>query len=355
MKINNKNYRTVWMEDKIIKIINQSLLPHSFEILELKNYKEVANAIKTMHIRGAPAIGAIGAFGLAQATNQLDSKDFTKFKNEIKKIRDALASTRPTARDLFDGLEVIEATINNSKSIEEVKERAIKQAQLYADNNVNACKKIGDYGEKLIKNNYAILTHCNAGALATVDYGTALAPIRMAHYNKKDIFVFVDETRPRCQGSRLTAFELAEEGIKHAIIADNAAGHYIKEGKINIVITGADRIALNGDAANKIGTYEKAVLAKENKIPFYIAAPLSTIDINTKTGKEIVIEERSEDEVTHMFGWNDDGKFSRVRISPEKSHAKNPAFDVTPARYIKGIITEKGIIKADEKSIRCLF
>ena len=206
----------------------------------------------------------------------------------------------------------------------------------------------------LIKDNYRIGTHCNAGWLAFVDWGTALSPIYSAHRAGKDVFVFVNETRPRNQGSTLTAWELAQEKIKHAVIADNAAGYYMNKGEIDMIITGADRIVANGDVANKIGTYEKAVLAKENNIPFYVAAPTTTFDLETEKGDKIPIEERDQDEVSFVYGY-DDGKITKVRITPQESPAKNPAFDVTPARYITGIITEKGIIKSDKEEIKKLF
>jgi len=335
MKINDSDYRTVWMEENIIKTINQPILPDKFEIIELNNYVEVADAITTMIIRGAPAIGAMGAYGFAQAINHMTSFDL----EEIKKIKGILFETRPTAYDLSHGLDYIFDKIKNLDNLDKAKAVSLEYAKKYADNSVEACKQIGIYGDSLIKNNSSILTHCNAGALATVDYGTALAPIRMAHYNQKKIFVFVDETRPRLQGARLTAWELVQEKIPHAVIVDNAAGHYMRKGNIDLVITGADRIANNGDAANKIGTYEKAVIAKENNIPFYIAAPLSTIDFNCPTGDDIPIEERSEKEVLEVRG---------VRLTPKESKALNPAFDVTPAKYIKGIITEKGIFTPDQ-------
>jgi len=342
MIINNKNVRTVWMENTTIKTINQPILPTKFEIVSLNNYKEVANSIKTMIIRGAPAIGAMGAYGLAQAISQLDEINIEK----IKEIKNILVETRPTAYDLTHGLDFVFNEIKDLKNLTEMKQQAISAAEDYANKSVEACKKIGEFGNQLIKDGFKILTHCNAGALATVDYGTALAPIRMAHYNKKNIFVFVDETRPRLQGARLTAWELAEEKIPHAVIADNAAGHYMKQGEINMVITGADRIALNGDAANKIGTYEKAVVAKENNIPFYIAAPISTIDFNCESGDNIPIEERDEKEVLEVRG---------IRLAPKDSHAKNPAFDVTPAKFISGIITEKGIVEPNKASIQKLL
>ena len=350
MLINGEKYRTIWYEEGIIYLIDQPKIPHSFEIVKLVNHNEVYEAIKDMRIRGAPAIGAAGSFGLAQAIrNYVGNKNYSHYVDEIAIF---LKSARPTAYDLTHGIDHILDVIDNisidEKSIQQIKEIAEREAQKYADDSVEACRKIGEYGSKLINKGMSILTHCNAGALATVDFGTALAPIRTAHEQGKNIHVFVDETRPRCQGARITAFELSEEGIPHDIIVDNAAGHLMKKNEIDLVITGADRIALNGDAANKIGTYEKAVLAKENNIPFYIAAPLSSIDFECLTGDNIPIEERSPQEVLYMFGWADSGKFERVRISPEKSTARNPAFDVTPARYITGIITERGIFKPED-------
>ncbi len=354
MKIQGKHYRTVWMEGNVIKLINQPLIPHKFEIYDCHNLKQTAEAIKTMIVRGAGAIGATGAFGLAQAVLNFKG-DFKNFFTYIGECKDILASTRPTAYDLFHGLDFVFNAFKDCTDFESAKEKAVSAANQYADIGAESCKKIGEHGAKLIADGNTVLTHCNAGWLAFVDYGSALSPVFVAHNNKKKIFVFADETRPRCQGARLTAFELAEEEIPHAIIADNASGHYMKAGKVDIVITGADRIAVNGDAANKIGTYEKAVLAKENGIPFYIAAPTSTIDRNCKSGDKIPIEERNQDEVLYMFGWDDKGEFSRVRIAPKNSCAKNPAFDVTPAKYISGIITEKGIVEASEEGIRKLF
>ncbi|NQV17630.1 MAG: S-methyl-5-thioribose-1-phosphate isomerase [Armatimonadetes bacterium] len=336
MKIKGNNYRSVWMEHNSIKIIDQTKLPEKFEILELNNLTEVCEAILSMKVRGAPAIGAAAAFGIAQAA--FTSAE-SEFYTNLKKAKTALLNTRPTAFDLFYTVNKVYNAIIKTDNIKNARICGLKEAQKFADENVEACIKIGEYGEKLIKNNFRILTHCNAGALATVDFGTALAPIRIAHQNGKNIFVFVDETRPRLQGAKLTAFELAEENIPHSIIADNAAGYFMQNGEIDMVITGADRIAANGDAANKIGTYEKAVLAKENNIPFYIAAPLSTIDFTCNSGEDIPIEFRDEDEIL---------AFNEIRIAPAKSPAKNPAFDITPAKYITGIITEKGIFKPDE-------
>ncbi len=352
MLINNQNYRTVWMQDNLVYLINQQLLPHKFEIYKCKNHIDTANAIKTMIVRGAPAIGATGAFGIAQAALEFKGNNLNDFKEHIEKAEKLLKSTRPTANDLFYAIDFLKKNILKNFNIETAKKDAVKYANEYADWNAELCRQIGEYGNELIKQNQNILTHCNAGALACVDFGTALSPIRIAHYNKKNIFVYVDETRPRNQGASLTAWELAQEKISHAIIADNAAGFFMKQGKIGMVIVGADRIAMNGDVANKIGTYEKAVLAKENNVPFYVAAPLSTFDANSKTGDDIPIEERSEEEVLYISGIDENKKIRKVRIAPEESKAQNPAFDVTPAKYITGIITEKGIIKPDELNIR---
>ncbi len=325
MKVDGKDYRTVWLEDGVVKLINQPLLPDKFEIYSCNDYKETASAIKTMIVRGAGAIGGAAAYGMAQAFLAGD---------DVNEAAAVIKGTRPTAQNLFYAVDKVLKAEN--------KEEALRLAEGIADEDSEASKKIGSYGESLIKDGFRILTHCNAGWLAFVDWGTALSPIYAAVRKGKKVFVFVDETRPRLQGARLTAWELGNEGVPHAIIADNAAGHYMKKGEVDIVITGADRIAANGDTANKIGTYEKAVLAKENGIPFYIAAPTSTIDINCPSGDDIPIEERDENEVLEVRG---------VRVGALKSHAKNPAFDVTPAKYITGIITEKGIIKADKEEI----
>lgn len=329
MKIRGKEYRSVWMEGRNVVMIDQRLLPHQFELFECKTYEETARAIKDMVIRGAPAIGAAACYGMVQGA----------LTGQLEKAAAVLSKSRPTAYDLFDAIKYFKDNYKGSDPK--------KIADDYADASAERCKKIGEIGEKLIKNGARILTHCNAGALACVDYGTALAPIRLAHKKGKKIFVWVDETRPRCQGSKLTAFEMMEEGIPHAVIADNAAGHYMQRGEVDLCIVGADRVALNGDIANKIGTYEKAVIAKENKIPFYVAAPFSTIDFNCKTGRDITIEERSEDEVLFFEGFDRD-KLRKVRVAPAGAKARNPGFDVTPAKYITGIITEKGIFKPGE-------
>jgi S-methyl-5-thioribose-1-phosphate isomerase len=316
MKINGRQYRALWLEGKVIKFIDQRKLPYSFEIFTARTVDDVAFAIKEMVVRGAPAIGAAAAYGMA-----LGQKD-------SEKSAELLRSTRPTAHDLFYAIGYMTEAM-------ELKENAFDAASTYVESIIDRCKKIGENGEKLIKDAMTILTHCNAGALATVDYGTALAPLRVAHAKQKKIFVFVDETRPRLQGL-LTAWELFQERIPSALIVDNAAGYFMGKKEIDLVIVGADRIAKNGDFANKIGTYEKAVLAKENNIPFYVAAPASTFDPKLKDGKQIIIEERGREEVTEIHGKN---------IMPDWVVVKNPAFDVTPQKYVTGYITETGIRK----------
>lgn len=333
MLVNNQQYRTVWIEGNVVKLINQPLLPHKFEIYDCKDYKETAEAIKTMVVRGAGAIGATAGYAMAQAFLA---------EEDPKKAAEVIKSTRPTAQNLF-------YAVNKVLKAKD-KEEAIKIAEEIANEDSEACKLIGKNGEALIENNHKILTHCNAGWLAFVDWGSALSPIYKAKRNGKNVFVFVDETRPRLQGARLTAWELANEDIPHAIIADNSSGYYMKKGEVDMVIVGSDRIAINGDVANKIGTYEKAVLAKENNIPFYVAAPTSTIDFDCESGDKIPIEERDENEVLFVMG-EKDGKITKVRASNPTSKAKNPAFDVTPAKYISGIITEKGIVKANKEEI----
>jgi translation initiation factor eIF-2B subunit alpha/methylthioribose-1-phosphate isomerase len=343
VKINNRieNYRTVWFEEDsgIIKMIHQNKLPHKFEIIELKNHQKTAHAIKTMIVRGAPAIGVTAGFGIAQACMESPKTEFEKYLITASEL---LKSTRPTAVDLFYVVDRILNKIKDSNFINDknkAAEIAVSESQKIACENVDACKKIGEFGNELIKGGDRILTHCNAGALGCVDWGTALAPMRIAKYEGKEIFVFVDETRPRFQGVKLTAWELLNEEIEHRIIADNAAGYFMQKKEVDLCIVGTDRVTAKGDVANKIGTYEKAVCAYENNIPFYVAAPLSTIDFNIQNGSEIPIEERSEDEILVING---------KRIAPPGSHALNPAFDVTPVKYVTGIITEKGIFKPGE-------
>lgn len=337
MKINDREIRTVWWEEGKIQTINQLLLPDKFEIVSIDSEIEVVNAIRNMIVRGAPAIGAMGAYGLALALRNMDEFNL----EDLKASYTVLLTARPTAYDLADGLNWVMRAVDDEKSqnIESVRKKALEAAQAYADKSVEACRLIGINGKDLIRNGMGVLTHCNAGALATVDHGTALAPIRQAHREGRKFFVFVDETRPRLQGTMLTAWELCNEGIDHAVIADNAAGYYFEKGRIDILITGADRIARNGDIANKIGTYEKAVLAHYHDIPFYVAAPFTTIDFSCEDGTMIPIEERPEDEVLEI---------REKRIAPTGSSALNPAFDITPAGLVTGIITELGIIQPEE-------
>jgi translation initiation factor eIF-2B subunit alpha/methylthioribose-1-phosphate isomerase len=319
----SKEMKSVWMEDAEIKFIDQRQLPQNLEIFTAKSLEDTALAIKDMVVRGAPAIGAAAAYGMAQA--QILNQD-------LKETAEKLRATRPTAQDLFTAVDFMMNKLNEGSDAKE-------SAEEYIEGILDKCKRIGEHGEKLIKNDQKILTHCNAGALATVDFGTALAPIRLAFRNGKNIFVYVDETRPRLQGARLTAWELENEGIPYALIADNAAGHFMQKKEIDLVIVGADRIVKNGDFANKIGTYEKAVLAHENKIPFYVAAPITTFDFSIDDGSQIPIEERAEEEVLTLgYEW----------IAPIKSRAKNPAFDVTPSKYVTGYITEKGVISTKD-------
>ena len=311
MLVNGREMRSLWFEDGVLKLIDQRKLPAEVEIFVADDVEKVAYAIREMVVRGAPAIGCAAAYGMVM-------------DGDVAKKAMLLKSTRPTAHDLFHAVDYMVEKIGQG-------EDAVKAAHEYVESIIDRCRRIGENGRKLIKKGMRILTHCNAGALATVDYGTALAPIRMA--KEMQPFVWVDETRPRLQGL-LTAWELEQEGIEHAIIADNAAGHFMRKGEVDMVIVGADRIAANYDFANKIGTYEKAVLAKENGIPFYVAAPISTFDKSIRSGEEIKIEERDMEEVLGIYPWR-----------PKK--ARNPAFDVTPAKYITGIITEEGIIEIE--------
>ena len=319
-----EDIRAVWFEDGKVIMIDQRELPDKVTIVSFKDYRDVAEAIRNMTTRGAPSIGATAAYGMCLAA--INGDDIEQAAKDIK-------AARPTANDLFYAVDYMLDDLSKGKD-------PIGSADAYAQSMVDKCIKIGEYGGELIKDGYRLMTHCNAGALATVDVGTALAPMRKAHGDGKDFFVYVSETRPRLQGMQLTAWELLQEGIDHAIIPDGSSGHFIRKG-VDMIIVGADRIAANGDFANKIGTFEKAVLAKEFNVPFYVAAPISTFDFNTKTGEDIVIEDRSEEEVTMVKG---------VRIAPIGCKALNPSFDMTPARYVTGFITEKGILKPSEIS-----
>ncbi len=329
MTIEGKEYRTVWFEEGAVCLLNQPLLPHKVEVVRYTDYREVAAAIGHMVVRGAPAIGATGAYAMALAAEK---------GVDIEEAARTIGRSRPTAQDLFYGIERVLAAVKGGQN-------ALDEAERIAEEYVSACERIGEYGAELIRDGMRLNTHCNAGWLATVDWGTALAPIFKAARQGKELYVYVDETRPRCQGSRLTAFELVQEGIPHAVIADNAAGYFMARGEIDMVIVGSDRIAANGDIANKVGTYTSALAARANGIPFYVAAPFATIDGNCSCGGEIPIEERSGDEVAYATGLSErSGSVERVRIAPRGSSFRNPAFDVTPAELITGIITEKGVI-----------
>ncbi len=321
MKVKGKAYRTVWSDGRTVFFIEQNLLPFKFKIIKSTHYLQTCAAIKTMRIRGAGAIGAAAGFAMAQAMLQ---------GVDLKKARRQIEATRPTAQNLF-------------YAVERVFKGGPAEARKIADEDAENCRLIGEHGSRLIKSGMSIETHCNAGWLAFVDYGSALAPIYLARRGGKKVFVYVDETRPRNQGAKLTAWELANEKVPFAIIPDSAGADLMSRGKVDLLIVGADRIARNGDVANKIGTLEKAIAAKEYGLPFYVAAPSSTIDLNCATGKNIPIEERDEQEVLCQTGLTKAGKVETVRVSAPHSRALNPAFDVTPAKFITGIITEKGI------------
>jgi len=339
MKVDGQHYRTVWMENSSVFMIQQNLLPFQFQIYEAKSCHDTCEAIKTMIVRGAGAIGAAAGFALAQAFRE--GKDDG---NSIQRAKQEIESTRPTAYNLFHATNLVfDAGIKSSSP----HTAARSMAQNLANENVEQCRKIGEIGSKLISKNCKLETHCNAGWLAFVDYGTALSPMYHAHQQGKDMLVYVDETRPRNQGALLTAWELHHENIPHLIIPDNAGAYLMSQKKVDLVIVGADRIACNGDVANKIGTLEKAIVAREYGVPFFVAAPTSTIDPGCESGAGITIEERSHDEVLYQRGL-DEGKVRSVLVSSPGSRAFNPAFDVTPAKYITGIITEKGIVSPAE-------
>jgi methylthioribose-1-phosphate isomerase len=346
---------TLWREGAEVKMIDQRLLPHRLEILTLRSHRETAEAIRDMAVRGAGAIGVAGGYGVAQAALEARGMKLREFKAYVTEAADTLRKTRPTAVNLFHAIDRC-VKASSTGSVAERVAAACAEADRIALEDLEASKKMGEYGNILIEDGFRILTHCNAGALAFIDNGSALAPIRIAHRSGKRIFVYADETRPRSQGAKLTAWELQQERIPYALIVDNAGGHYMHRGEVDLVIVGADRIAANGDTANKIGTYEKAVLAHENGIPFYVAAPRMTFDLKCPNGKGIEIEERSPDEINWVWGANEGGNYMKVRISAEGTFALNPSFDVTPAKYITGFITEVGVIKPPyRKNIRFAF
>jgi S-methyl-5-thioribose-1-phosphate isomerase len=334
----------VWREGGVVKMVDQRKLPHSFEIIDLNDHKETAWAIKVMVTRGAGSIGCAAGFGMAQAALEAADLPEEEFMAYLNEAADTLRDTRPTAANLFKAVDKCLKASEWGKVSVKV-EGILREAEYILKDDIKATEAIAKAGAKLIKDGFKILTHCNAGALAYIGMGTALAPIRQAHRDGMDIFVWVNETRPRGQGARITAWELEQEGIPYALIADNAAGYYMQRGEVDMVIVGADRIAANGDTANKIGTYEKAVVAFENKIPFWVAAPGMTIDLQTKTGGDIEIEERDPREVTKMWGLNEEGEPTTISVAAEGTNARNPAFDVTPAKFINGFITEHGLVE----------
>jgi methylthioribose-1-phosphate isomerase len=355
MKIEGKSYKTIWFDNNLVKIIDQTKLPHHFIIKDLKTVKDAINAIKTMEVRGAPLIGATAAYGLVLSIIEKNDLSF------LKKSSEDLIASRPTAINLNWAVDRMMKKLSgvNDKDILKI---ALDEAKAITEEDEKFCKDIGLNGLKIIediankkKDTVNILTHCNAGWLATIDWGTATSPIYHAHQKGIKVHVWVDETRPRNQGANLTSYELNEEGIPNTIIADNTGGILMQRGQVDMCIVGTDRTLSNGDVCNKIGTYLKALAAKDNKIPFYVALPSSTIDWNIKDHKEIPIEERNSEELSHIEGLDEDNKLQKVLIYPQKSKTMNLAFDVTPAKYVTGLITEKGVCEASEQGLKGLF
>ena len=355
MRVNGKNYRTIWFENNIIKIIDQTKLPHKFIIKELKTVNDAINAIKVMEVRGAPLIGATAAYGLVLSI--IENKD----QSFLKKSGDELIKSRPTAINLKWA---VDRMINKLKGVnsDKILEIAINEAKKICDEDINFCNQIGLNGLKVIEDIYNkkkekvnILTHCNAGWLATIDWGTATSPIYHAHKKGIPIHIWVDETRPRNQGANLTSFELNEENISNTIIADNTGGILMQRGEVDMCIVGTDRTLSNGDVCNKVGTYLKALAAKDNNVPFYVALPSSTIDWNLKNSKDIPIEERNSEELSHIEGVDKKGNIQKINIYPKKSKSMNLGFDITPAKLVTGLITERGICHASEKGLKSLF
>ena len=355
MKIEGKSYKTIWFENNLVKIIDQTRLPHQFIIKELKTVKDAINAIKTMEVRGAPLIGATAAYGLVLSI--IEKKDLSF----LKKSSEELISSRPTAINLKWAVDRMMKKLFgvNDKDILKI---ALDEAKTITEEDVKFCKNIGLNGLKIIediankkKDTVNILTHCNAGWLATIDWGTATSPIYHAHQKGIKVHVWVDETRPRNQGANLTSYELNEEGISNTVITDNAGGILMQRGEVDMCIVGTDRTLANGDVCNKIGTYLKALSAKDNNVPFYVALPSSTIDWSIKDHKQIPIEERNPEELSHVEGIDENNEIKKIRIYPQKSKSLNLAFDVTPAKLVTGLITEKGICEASEKGLKGLF
>jgi S-methyl-5-thioribose-1-phosphate isomerase len=344
-----RHYRTVTFDARRneVLLIDQRLLPHQFKIAARTGYRATAKAIRDMVVRGAGAIGATAAYGLAQAALSFRGRDLSKFARHIEAACHVLQTARPTAIDPVNALKGVRLAMQSGQTVEEQQALALAAAEQFAHDDVRHCEEIGRHGVKLIRQNTRVLTHCNAGWLAMVDIGTATAPLYAAQKAGRKFHVYCDETRPRSQGATLTAWELAQQKISHHIIADNAAGHLMQRGEIDLVIVGSDRtLGRTGEVANKIGTYTKAVLARRHGIPFYVAIPLSTIDWNLRSGRDIPIEERGESEVLGAWGMNPKTRqFLYVRIANPTSPARNPGFDVTPPELITGLITPHGIFK----------
>ena len=363
MKINAKHYHTIWIKEddpKVIQVIDQRLLPFEFKIKDLNTIEDTYVAIKEMWVRGAPLIGVTAAYGMYLGILNLKEND--TIKSQIIELAKYLESSRPTAVNLKYAIDLILEKTNHTESLKEKTEIALKTANQLKSDEIENCQLIGINGYPLIEKiskakkgeTVNILTHCNAGWFACVDYGTATAPIYLAHEKGIKIHVWVDETRPRNQGARLTAFELEQQGIPHTVIADNTGGLLMQKGMVDMVIVGSDRTSANGDVANKIGTYLKALAAHDNNIPFFVALPLSTIDWNINNGvKEIPIEQRERDEVKYVEGWHNN-QIIKVRIMPENSPVSNYGFDVTPAKYVTALITEHGVCKANKKDLENL-
>jgi len=355
MKIEGKEYRTIWFENNVVKIIDQTKLPHQFIIKDLKIVKDAINAIKTMEVRGAPLIGATAAYGLVLAIMENNDQTF------LKKSSEDLINSRPTAINLKWAVDRMMKKLSGVNS-DRILNIALNEAKEICEEDVKFCENIGLNGLKIIEEIYNkkkdtvnILTHCNAGWLATIDWGTATSPIYHAHKKGIKVHVWVDETRPRNQGANLTSYELNEEEIPNTIIADNTGGILMQRGDVDMCIVGTDRTIATGDVANKIGTYLKALAAHDNNVPFYVALPSSTIDWETTDLKNIPIEERNSEELSHVEGLDENNNVKKVLIYPKKSKAMNIAFDVTPAKYVTGLITEKGVCEASEKGLKELF
>ena len=343
MRIEGKEYRTIWYDDDVVKIINQTKLPHQFIIKNLKTVKDAINAIKIMEVRGAPLIGGTAAYGIALAVKENNDLEF------IKKSAEELIQSRPTAINLKWAVDRMMKKLSGINS-DKILNLALDEAKEICDEDEKFCENIGINGLKIIEDIYNrkndtvnILTHCNAGWLATINWGTATSPIYHAHKKGIPVHVWVDETRPRNQGANLTSYELNEEEIPNTIIADNTGGILMQRGDVDMCIVGTDRTLSNGDVCNKIGTYLKALAAHDNNVPFYVALPSSTIDWEIKEGKDIPIEERNSEELSHVEGVDENNEIKKVLIYPKKSKAMNLAFDVTPAKYVTGLITERGI------------